>query len=107
MRPTGSGKRLTIWMPALTRVRGKGKESLDVGPFAEWLKENYPDNEGLIDLARRAGVDHALLRRIVRGKYISHGRTYSVKGISVDYVDRILVADGNVTSIASLYPQDE
>lgn len=86
--------------------RKKGDVYLEPGPFVEWLKENYPTNDGIKDLANRSGVDDAYLRRLIRGKYKSKRGYYPVTGVSLTCVDQVLVADGNVTSIASLYPEE-
>lgn len=76
-------------------------EKVPVRPFSSWIQETF-SSPG--ELARIMGVDEKRIRHIVQEEYTKNGKVYPYKNISVDFVDRALVATGGNTHLSELYP---
>lgn len=98
-------ERQRIWHEGRRRARGIPARPLDretpgfnsqvfVAPFATWL-DDHADNSNLKAWAYRHQIDESLVSRILKG-----GQDY----VSIDTVDRVLVAAGQPHLLNELYP---
>jgi len=71
-------------------------------PFANWVIEHCPLTRS--ELAEALGIPDRSLRRIIDGREKTKGKWYEVKTVSVDLVDRALIATGNTWHLRDLYP---
>lgn len=93
------------------RLRVRTKKLVDVGPFRQWLLKwhSYPGNHWTT-LANAVGADESRLRRIANAtpyKVYNGSKEYiyseGQKSVSLDFVDRCLLAAGGETMIWELY----
>jgi hypothetical protein len=75
------------------------EKNLDVKPFRKWLLEwhSHPDNQWII-LAEAMNINESRLNRIANQE--------SQKSVTLDFVDRCLIAAGGDTMLWELYDID-
>lgn len=87
------------------KYRNQSGPTVPRDPFVEWLlNSDEVKRIGFKELARRVGSNESRFRVIARGHYKKNGAVYSVKNVSLELIDRCLMATGSKTMIHDLYP---
>jgi hypothetical protein len=71
-------------------------------PFVDWLVNHQPLST--MQMADALGINDRQLRKIIQGREMKKGKWYPIETVSLDLVDRALIATGNTWHIRDLYP---
>jgi hypothetical protein len=84
-------------------------DAVVLAPFRAWLRAHVATHaHGALGVARDVGVDEALIRRWLAGRYRDgRGNEYEITHIEIATVDRVLTRCETTDSIWTLYPDLE
>jgi hypothetical protein len=80
-------------------------ETVPLGPFMAWVRATFDIENHLPEVADTLKISERRLRTLNAGYEWKNGKKYVIENISVDVVDRALLAYGGTTFLWDLYPE--